>query len=282
MDSYINDLETYSEEEKNSDFEFGQTEMNHKKNPKNKWKERLKGVLIISLFWIMQFIGAIITIGIITIKFAKTQDDISKDIYIATYLKSMFMVMFAFEVASILLIIAIYKKRVLTKIKEAFKPFFKFAYKIIIYSVILSVTGIIFSLIDTALFPDLASQVGDNQEVIELALKKATPTMILSICITAPIVEEFVFRYGIIKKLLFGLNKYIAALIAALIFSFVHIGFSQASDLSMFAHLMLGYLGQALVFSYVFVREDNLVYSIALHVMNNINAVMLIFILYAS
>lgn len=282
MDSYINDLEAYSEEEKNSNFEFDQIEMNHKKNPKNKWKERLKGVLILSFFWIMQFIGAIITIGIITIKFAKTQDDISKDIYIATYLKSMFMVMFALEVASIVLIIAIYKKRVLIKIKEAFKPFLKFVYKIIIYSVILSVSGIIFSIIDTALFPNLASQVGDNQEVIELALKKATPTMILSICITAPIVEEFVFRYGIIKKLLYGVNKYIAALIAALIFSFVHIGFSQASDISMFTHLMLGYLGQALVFSYVFVREDNLVYSITLHVINNINAVMLIFILYAS
>lgn len=244
------------------------------------WIERLKGVVIIGLFFIVQYIA-----GIIFAYIAKVNNHIEGIKSVADagpILKDMFTGMVIAEGLFVIAILIVYNKKVWFKIKDALGSFIKFIVKIFGYYILLTVATIVFSIIDTSLFPEYASNVGDNQALIEAALLTPSLAMIVSICFTAPIVEEFVFRFGVIKKLLYGMNKYIAAVVAALIFSFAHIGIGQATDHALFAHLMLSYIGQALVFAMVYVREDNLIYPITVHIINNTQAIILITMLGAA
>lgn len=240
----------------------------------NPWLERLKGVGIIVLFFITQTIASIIFILLL-----KDNPELSTITGMETAgpaLKNMFTGMVIAELGLIIILVAVYNKKLWSKFKSALNPFLGFVIKMIGYYALLWTATIFFSFLDAAIFPKYITEAGSNQDLIEASLMTPSLTMIISICITAPIVEEFVFRYGVIKKLLYGVPKYLAAFIAALIFAFAHIGFSQLTDVNLFAHLMLGYIGQALVFGIVYVREDNIFYPIALHIINNVQAVVLI------
>lgn len=241
------------------------------------WLERLIGVGILGLFYLVQTVAGVLFV--ILLRFNDQLDQITSLDTAGPALKNMFAGMAIAEGLLIIALILFYNKKIWIKVKQAMRPFFTFCVKMVGYYALLWSATIIFSIIDSTLFPQYMSQAGDNQEVIEAALLTPSLPMIISICLTAPIVEEFVFRYGIIKKLLYGMNKYVAATVAAIIFSFAHIGFSQMTDLNLFAHLMLSYIGQALVFGFIYVREDNLLYSIAIHIINNLQAVILIILL---
>lgn len=242
------------------------------------WFERFKGVLIIISFFVVQFAASIIMVLLIVRHGGQINSDGSNITSIA--LKDMFTGMVIAESVFIGILIAIYNKRIFKNIKSTFDSSIGFIIKLLGYYFLLWGATIVFSIIDTTLFPNLIEEAGANQDVIEQALT-LTPSagMLISICITAPIVEEFVFRYGIISKLLYGVNKYVAAVIAALIFSFAHVGFDQMTSAPLFIHLMIGYMGQALVFSYIYAREQSLVYPILIHIINNVQAVVLIIVL---
>lgn len=242
------------------------------------WFERFKGVLIIISFFVVQFAASIIMVLLIVRHGGQINSDGSNITSIA--LKDMFTGMVIAESVFIGILIAIYNKRIFKNIKSTFDSSIGFIIKLLGYYFLLWGATIVFSIIDTTLFPNLIEEAGANQDVIEQALT-LTPSagMLISICITAPIVEEFVFRYGIISKLLYGVNKYVAAVIAAFIFSFAHVGFDQMTSAPLFIHLMIGYMGQALVFSYIYAREQSLVYPILIHIINNVQAVVLIIVL---
>ncbi len=239
------------------------------------WFERFKGVLIIISFFIVQFVAGVIMVLLIVKHGSQISGDGSNITAIA--LKDMFTGMVIAETIFIGILIAIYNTRIIKSVKSTFESSIGFILKLIGYYALLWAATIVFSLVDTTLFPNLIEEAGANQDVIEQALT-LTPSagMLISICITAPIVEEFVFRYGIISKLLYGVNKYVAAVIAALIFSFAHVGFDQMTSVPLFTHLMIGYMGQALVFSFIYAREESLVYPILIHILNNVQAVILI------
>lgn len=238
------------------------------------WLERLKGIGIIGLFFVVQTVASIIFVLLLS-----TNPELINITGLDTAgpaLQNMFTGMVISESVFIIILILVYNKKIWFKLKTALKPFLKFFVKMIGYYALLWTATVIFSILDAALFPQYLNEAGSNQDLIEAALATPSAAMIISICITAPIVEEFVFRYGVIKKLLYGMPKYLAAFVAALIFAFAHIGFSQMTDLNLFAHLMFGYMGQALVFGIIYVREDNIFYPITLHIINNVQAVILI------
>lgn len=250
------------------------TEPEKKQNP---WLTRFTGVLIIISFWIVQFLAAVLMVVFLTAHGNLGAIESAQDL--SGPMQDMFLGMMVAELLMIIILVIIYNKRIWNKTKDALSQPVEFLLKIAGYFGLLWVVTIVFSIVDSTLFPQLISEAGDNQELIETALATPSLPMIISICITAPIVEEFVFRFGIISKLLYGVNKYVAAVIAALIFSFAHIGFSQMTSLPLFIHLMIGYLGQALVFSFIYAKEDNLIYSIAIHILNNLQAVILIVVI---
>lgn len=238
------------------------------------WLERLKGVGIIAAFFLVQTIASVIMMFLIAFDGSLNLMQNASDY--APILKDMFIGMAAAESMMVIVLLVIYNRVAVRKFKQAFVPFGHFIFKIVGYYALLWTATITFSIVDSLLFPNYLEEVGNNQDIIEQALAHPALAMIISICITAPIIEEYVFRYGIINKLLYGVNKYAAAVIAAFIFAFAHIGFSQMSDPYLFIHLMLGYIGQALVFGFIYVREDNIFYPIMIHIINNVQAVILI------
>lgn len=238
--------------------------------------ERLKGIAIIAIFYATQILGSFL-FGVILVASGKA-DLIKSTEDISGALKYIFAGSFAAEAILITILLIFYRKQIASKLKETFRDR-KFFTKLIGYFALLWITTSIFGMLDMTLFPQYANDAGDNQQLIEKALENPSIWMLLSICVSAPLIEEYVFRYGFIKKLLYGMNKYVAAVVAALIFSFAHIGVSQVTDLPYFLHLMFGYMGQALVFGFVYVREDNLVYPMLVHFINNAQAVVLIILL---
>ncbi|WOO86683.1 type II CAAX endopeptidase family protein [Mollicutes bacterium LVI A0039] len=241
----------------------------------NPWLERGKGLLILAGFYGSQILTGIL---IVILLYASGVDETTFD---SLYISYSFIAMAIVDFLIIIVLAAIYWKRIKQGIKQVFSSVGMYFVKIIGYFALFWMATAFFNILDYALFPTLIEEVGENQEMIESALTwNFSLWMVFAICIGAPIIEEYVFRYGFIKKLLYGLNKYVAAIIAAFIFSFMHIGFAQITDISMFVHLMLGYMGQALVFGIVYVREDNLIYPITIHFLGNAQAVLIITLLY--
>lgn len=260
-------------------FKVSESSQEPEENNRNvkPWLERLKGVGIIAAFFLVQTIASVIMMILIAFDGSINLMQDTNDY--APILKDMFIGMATAESLMIIVLLIIYNRVAVRKFKQAFIPFGHFLFKIIGYYALLWTATIAFSMVDSLLFPNYLNEAGSNQDIIEQALANPALAMIISICITAPIIEEYVFRYGIINKLLYGVNKYVAAVIAAFIFAFAHIGFSQMSDPLLFMHLMLGYIGQALVFGFIYVREDNIFYPIIIHIINNVQAVILIILL---
>lgn len=237
------------------------------------WIERLKGVGIVGWFYLSQFIASIIMSILIVVhsQNVTTTEELTK-----IGLNDMFIAMVSMETVFIIILILVYRSKITDKLKKPLSNFGATIVKLIKYFLLLWLVNIIFSTIDATLFPNLIEESGSNQDLIENALSSPSIFMIISICFTAPIVEEYVFRFGVMSKLFYGINRYVAAVLAAFLFSFAHIGFSQAADPALFIHLLLGYMGPALVFAYVYARENNLFYSIALHILSNAQAVIII------
>lgn len=239
----------------------------------NSWIERLKGVGIVGSFYLSQFIASILMSVLIVIH---AQNVTTQEEYIKIGLNDMFVAMVTMESIFILILMLVYRGKIIDKLKEPLGNIIKTVVKLGKYFVLLWIINIVFSTIDATLFPSLIEESGSNQDLIESALSSPSLFMIISICFTAPIVEEYVFRFGVMSKLLYGVNRYLAAVLAAFLFSFAHIGFSQAADPVLFVHLLLGYMGPALVFAYVYARENNLFYSTTLHILSNAQAVFII------
>lgn len=174
------------------------------------------------------------------------------------------------------MIIAYYKDSIKNKLQMMFDEPITLGIKLIGYSLLIMVTNIAVNILNIVLFPEQMTQVGENQNIINTALMEPTMAMILLMCLVAPIVEEYVFRYGLITKLLHGVNKWISVIVAAFLFAFAHIGFSQMSDPALFTHLLLLYMPSAMIFGFVYVKENNIIYPITLHAMGNIWAIMII------
>lgn len=244
------------------------------------WFERFKGVIIVVIFFLTQLLGTKLSVSLI--KLNSSAAELKSIENIGDYLPDLFTGSAIAEGLLMIILAIYYRKPIANKFKAVFGEFSKFIVKIIGYFALLMIITNLLGTLDLVLFPQYANEAGNNQALIEKALTTPTLSMLFSICISAPFIEEFVFRYGFIKKLLYGMNKYVAAIVAALIFSFAHIGFSQATDLSLFIHLMLGYIGQALVFGIIYVREDNILYPVVIHFLNNTQAVIIITLLSAS
>lgn len=237
----------------------------------NPWIERLKGLIIYGGFYASQYAVLILAFAYLYI-FGGTYDGISDSLYLN--------MVFTIELTIIIVLIAVYRFRIIKGIKDAIPNIQTFILKMIVYIFIGGFIGYIFIFVDETLFPNLISEAGSNQEGIEAMFTNATSLpipLILMICITGPIIEEYTFRYGIISKLLYGFPKYLAPLFAALIFAGAHVfGFGQLTNFSIFFHLMLTYLGSALAYSYIYAYEENIFYPIMLHIFGNTMATLAI------
>lgn len=244
---------------------------------KNPFLSIAQGILIVISFYIMQFASSIVLIQMMRMQ---VTDSVTTEQLQDLYLMDMFRAMLIGDLVFIAVLVYIYRTRIKIWMKNIANNFSKIIIKLAMYYILLLAVSILASFIDQVFFSEYLENVGNNQEVIEASLQ-TVPSLaaIVTICFTGPIVEEYVFRYGVMSKVLGWMNPYLAAVVGALIFSFVHIGFDQAAEgIGYFIHLMLGYLPAALCFGLIYARENNLSYSIGLHIINNVQAVIVIII----
>ncbi|QIL48088.1 CPBP family intramembrane glutamic endopeptidase [Vagococcus hydrophili] len=88
--------------------------------------------------------------------------------------------------------------------------------------------------------------------------------LILGVIILAPILEEIVFR-GLMRQLI--ANKYNYIVISSLLFSLIH---SPENS-----YLFLGVFISGILFSLSYIKTNNLVIPICIHLINNLVAIFL-------
>ncbi len=201
----------------------------------------------------------------------------SQNIY---YYKMVFFGMFVVYTITALIIVIVHHKKIINKLKYNFNHRRFIIKRFFIYIGVLFSFTIIAYLINILLFSDLASEVGANQSVINLVLLDSfDPYTVIVVVLLSPIIEEYIFRYGLINNLLKKRHRMTQVVVSSFIFSFIHIGVSQMLiSPAYFGHLLLLYLPMSLVYSYVYVKERNIAYPLGLHILNNIGSIIVIYL----
>lgn len=198
----------------------------------------------------------------------------------AAYYSLVFKAMFWMYLVVICGLSIVHRKKLGVKIRLIITNFNKlviklFKYLLYILGMTLGVYVIIF-----IFFNQYLSSVGENQSLINIVLlNDFNWYLIFVVLLLAPIVEEYIFRYGLITNLFKHRSNLFRVVVPAIIFSFIHIGLSQLLLAPGYAvYLLLLYMPMALVYSYVYVREKNIFFPLAIHIINNIGSILLVLI----
>lgn len=138
--------------------------------------------------------------------------------------------------------------------KEYFKKYFKFW--------LISVGIMIFS--NFIITTIIGSGISANEEVLRNTFKISPFYIFFSSVISAPLVEELVFRQSFRNIIT---NKILFVLISGLVFGGLHVmtGYSGAIDLL----YLIPYCAPGIAFAYILADSDNIFISISLHFMHN-------------
>lgn len=123
------------------------------------------------------------------------------------------------------------------------------------------------------LFVDQSSSV--NQQQVESLTKSIPAIMFFVTGFLAPIGEELIFR-GIIFTGLRKYNRFLAYVVTAFLFGFIHVMNSVFAGNIFEMVQMIPYACSGLVFAYIYESTDNIWASILTHMTNNIFALLVI------
>lgn len=254
----------------------------------SKYKHLISGLLIVSLYFINT---KIINFGIdkyVVYKINHSTTDQILDFLVnnqtvdqinLSYYTLVFKTMFFVYIIITILIVTVYHKKLKAKISGCYTNRVQIMKRLCLYvGVLLGLTAGIY-LINIFIFPQMSDYIGENQSIINtVLLGNLNPYIVIVVVILSPIVEEFIFRYGLINNLLKNRNIIIQVLVSSIIFSFIHIGLAQMTlSITYFGHLLLLYMPMSIVYSYVYVKERNIVFPLSLHVLNNIGSIIIVF-----
>lgn len=113
---------------------------------------------------------------------------------------------------------------------------------------------------------DAAANGSSNQQLFESLQTGGPIIMFIQAVIFAPVVEELIFR-GIIFRSLYDKNKYMAHIVSAVAFGFVHI-ISFLEDWTQLVYVFM-YIFMGLGLSYCYQKKGNIIVPIILHGINN-------------
>lgn len=123
------------------------------------------------------------------------------------------------------------------------------------------------------LFVDQSSSV--NQQQVESLTKSIPAVMFFVTGFLAPIGEELIFR-GVIFTGLRKYNRFLAYVVSAFLFGFIHVMNSVFAGNIFEMVQMIPYAFSGLVFAYIYESTDNIWASILTHMTNNIFALLVI------
>lgn len=237
--------------------------------------KNLNGVKLLVIFFMMQIVAGMLAVSVMT--FSSMTGVINEAEVIGPALN----VLCWFEFFFIAYIF--YKNYDLIKVttKQMLKDKRTVIAKVIKYLILYFGVIMIASLVDSVFLSKFLGFDGENQQVIEdVMASDLSIWIVISMTINAPIIEEYVFRYGVIDNLFAGLQPKTRLIGSSILFAMIHIGISQvlAIPLGAFIHLLLIYLPMAFVLGYIYLKEQNLFYSMVIHGFNNIIGVIAILI----
>ena len=150
-----------------------------------------------------------------------------------------------------------------------FKDFFRHPGKILIGALIGLALSYGANIVSNILLTMLnASGNSANQSAVENILKNYPAYMAINTIILAPIAEEFVFR-GVIFTAIRKHNRFLAYLVSALAFGFVHVMSAVFAGHMDELLKMIPYSAMGAVFAYVHEHNDNICGSIGTHMLLN-------------
>lgn len=202
----------------------------------------------------------------------------SPESQLLAYYTLVFKMMFVVYTLVVLVIIIVHRKKLKAKIAQLYRNRRSLVKRLCFYlGFLLILTALVYLVMLLAL-PATNGLVGENQSVIDIVVLQNPNFYIFAVVIIlSPIVEEYIFRYGLINNLLKNKSRFIQIIISSSIFAFVHIGLDQMFiSPEYLAHLLLLYLPMSIVYSWVYVREQNIAFPLVLHCLNNIGSIIVI------
>ena len=154
-------------------------------------------------------------------------------------------------------------------VKEKFKiaEFLKY---LIIFMGAKILSAVVSALISVVLSIDLIES--QNQSIIEMYASMSPLLMLICSCITAPIIEEGIFRLGFRKVIK---NDYLFIVISGFVFGLMHI-FPTDIPLALALTQGITYIVIGAVLAAIYVKTDNIWYVILIHALNNVLGMMMI------
>lgn len=175
---------------------------------------------------------------------------------------------------TIILLLILWKDEIVRILKE-----FKLPQAIkdgITIGIIIMAGTILYNLVIKAIFPDLTSNV--NEEEVDNFIINSPFLSFFTVGIFAPICEELTYRYGLFGSLKKA-NKILAYIGTTIIFALIHFNFSTDQKVLLNELLNLpSYLFAAAMLCYAYDRNENLSCSIVAHATNNITSFVLTFV----
>ena len=220
---------------------------------KKELKDFLIGLSVLLLYLFSSFISLLI-LSIFNVN-TNNFSNIQKIIYNLSY-----------ELILILIIIFIYRKKIINDIKMFKKSNFSYIKYWIIALILMLISNIIinmFTNIDTS----------SNQEIIVNTFKKAPIYTAILACLFAPILEELVFRLSFRKMFK---TDIIFIILSGLFFGFMHV--SNPSSLLELVYI-IPYSIPGFIFAYTLTKSNNILVPIGLHFLHNTLMILLQFIL---
>lgn len=247
------------------------------------------GLIYVSLFFINTFIlNHLISFSVNTyISGLPIEDIISilndnqqTQVINVMYYSLIYKMMFSVYLFEAVVIAIIFRKKLSNKLKQIINNFKSHILKICTYVAVMVVLIIAVYAILLITGTDI-TVVGDNQGMINIVLLNNPNLFIfMTVIVLAPIIEEFIFRYGLINHLLKNINPYLQIIIGSLIFTFIHIGLGQLLTSPVTAiHLILMYLPMSVIYNYVYIKEKNILYPLGLHMINNVGSIIFVYVI---
>lgn len=172
---------------------------------------------------------------------------------------------------SLILIIYIFKEEIvseLSKLKDVkYKSVLKHFGTFICIKLFVAVISVLLSVVLNIEFIT-----PDNQQTITALLKESKTLIFILTVVTAPVLEEIVFRLSFRKV---TNNKYIFMLLSGLTFGLLHVFPADITGLTLIQSLL--YVSLGIHLAYIYEKEENLAYPIIIHLLNNLLGFVMLF-----
>lgn len=172
------------------------------------------------------------------------------------------------ELIYAIIIYLLYRNCFRIDFKELKSGFKKYISEILKYFALFMVIKIASALLTSVVGFALGVEIGEseNQNIIVSLTSSAPIMMLISAAFLAPIVEEGIFRLAFRKVIN---NKYLFMIISGLLFGFMHI-FPTELPMSVALTYSITYVTMGVYLAYVYVKTDNIWFSIIIHLLNNL------------